>query len=421
MSLNNLPKPFLIDVKTAHKKQIVQYQKNGTAKILFENKTYSVPLKNQFSTIFSIFTDLNKSISRLSNSPLINGKTLRNLFDEEFSLYRKSVEHAKKRDLWEAEYGNYMYDSVANNLYSIPPEFWCRIGLYTNNGKLLTNAKGNKSWQEIRAIFDTAVVGIVGLSVGGNLLEGILREIRPKQIKIADPDWIEVTNLNRLERGSLRYITASKASRLDKKNPYDVQRISKVGLAVYEHSLVDPYLTMIAYDQGIDGNNIEQFLLGDSKEPKLDILVEEVDDFPMKYEIRKACKKHGIPVLMLSDFGHKVQVQLQDFRKDKKQSIGFKITDKDLEKLLEVAMSSGNRQDIFTYVRGLCGNNFASDEFADWVDGRGEQPTGSLPQSGATAMASGGIGGKIVALHLLGHEFPSNFAFDLKHAKIVTE
>lgn len=48
----------------------------------------------------------------------------------------------------------------------------------------------------------------------------------------------------------------------------------------------------------------------------------------------------------------------------------------------------------------------AEDEFAEWVRGEGEQPTSSLPQSGATAMASGAIGGKELALHVLGHPVP---------------
>ena len=42
-------------------------------------------------------------------------------------------------------------------------------------------------------------------------------------------------------------------------------------------------------------------------------------------------------------------------------------------------------------------------QFEAWFAGVGEQPTASVPQSGGTTIAAGGIVGKEVALHLLGH------------------
>jgi hypothetical protein len=349
--------------------------------------------------------DLNKSLSNLANSPAIRGtKTLRQEFDEEFGAYRDLVTKAYKDKVWEPDYGTYFFDYVAGNMYLLAPEKWHRLGLVTNIAKLVTAPKDALSWREIRKIFDTAVVGFAGISVGGNILEGWMREARPLQVKVADMDWEEVTNLNRLERGSIRYLVASRAHKKDIKNPFEMVRVNKAELAAYEQQMVDPYSRWFIYSSGLTDDNIERFILGNGKdEPPLDLFVEEMDNLPLKVKAREICRKHKIPLLMLSDFGHRALVQFQDFKADPKQTLGYEITDKKLYELLEkITSGGGNRKDVFKFVEGLCGKYYAADEFKTWVKGLGEQPTSSLPQSGATAQIAGGIGGKIIAWHLLG-------------------
>ena len=67
------------------------------------------------------------------------------------------------------------------------------------------------------------------------------------------------------------------------------------------------------------------------------------------------------------------------------------------------ATKTGDRQAVFRFVEALCRFEYEGDPFESFVRGEGEHPTGSLPQSGATTMIAGGIGGKEIMLRVLGH------------------
>ncbi|MDE2025862.1 MAG: hypothetical protein KGJ07_05190 [Patescibacteria group bacterium] len=417
-------KPFVIGVKEAHEKKIIVYNEEGI--VIFSHPNGDSPKTiypdHQYSLIRPTFDDLNKALSSTANSPLLTGdKSLRNQFEHEKNSYEKLVEEVESRGEWEPEYGTYVFDYITQNLYIIAPQFWHRLGLVTNNSKLMTDPEKKFSWHHVRNIFDNAVIGVVGASVGGNILEGCMREIRPKTAKIADYDWVEITNLNRLERGSLRFLAASKAERMDLKNSFDVTRVSKAEVAAYEQHMLDPYAEWYVYSEGIHEENIQQFLLGNENEPRLDILIEECDDLRIKLDLRKQCRKHKIPLLMISDWGHMVEAQFYDYKNNPSLSMGYKTSDETIETQLNTAMESGKREDRFSFIRSLCGPEFEVEEFGMWVRGEGEQPTSSLPQSGSTAMASGGIGGKLVAYYLLGYTIPQRIIFDFKKYKIIID
>lgn len=407
----SLGSQFVISAKLAQKSSYITFRSNGEANISYKNIQAVVPIENQFPLIMPMYQDLSKALSLISNSPVLsNALSLREEFDREFEKYVTLLEKEEdqKRTI---PYGNYFYDSFRNNLYHIPPEKFYRLSLVTNNAKLLTDEKDAMTWSQIRAIFDDVVVGFLGASVGGNILEGVMREIRPKQVKIADLDWIEATNLNRLERGNLEYLVQSKAMRSDINNPYDIPRINKAEHAAYQQKLIDPFLKTYVYPEGVHENNIDTFLLGSGKEPKIDVLIEEVDDFRMKVNTRILCKKYKIPLIMISDFGHTIQCQFHDFRK-KNTPLGYQVSDKYLQNVTNDALSKGSRESRFQLIEALCGDYFKAGTFGKWVRGEGEQPTSSIPQSGATAMITGGLGAKMVARLILGHRIKTNAVFD---------
>lgn len=364
-----------------------------------------IPPSRQFPAVRATFDDLNKALSRLSNSPLLaGGQTLRQLYEEEQARYEELCVEAWSDGRFEPDYGSYVLDLARGDLYIVAPEQWHRLALVTSNAMLLADPEVRLAWQEVRRRLEGAVVGFVGLSVGGNVLEGWLREARPQRVKLADPDWVEVTNFNRGERMSLRHIAAPRSARFDVRNPFDTPRVAKAEYIAYEQHLVDPYATFFVYGEGVTRANIDRFLLGDGAgEPRVDIVVEEMDDLEMKVLVRERCRAHGIDVLMLSDFGHRVHVLWNCFRGAPDAPIAFSGTDAALYESVR-AVKSGERSGLFEFIEGLCGGDFAADQFQAWMLGQGEQPTSSLPQSGATAMASGAIGGKELALHVLGHQ-----------------
>jgi hypothetical protein len=398
-----------VDAALAHRERLVTYDHEGNASVRLDAfgsgalaAVARVPPRRQFPAIRATFDDLNKALSRLANSPLVEGgHTLREIYEAELERYEAWVADANAAGAWEPDYGTYVWDPIAENLYLVAPEFWHRLALVTSNAKLVADPERRLGWREIRQRLEGAVVGFAGLSVGGNLLEGWLREARPRQVKVADPDWIEVTNLNRGERLSLRHAVASRSTRSEPRCPYDVMRLSKAECIAYEQALVDPYVTFHVYSDGITRANVDRFVAGNGDEPKLDVLVEEMDDMELKLHIRKVARRHRVDVLMLSDFGNRAHLVWNPFRDHPNAPLGAGGHDPELENAL-AAVKAGERAKLFDFIRLLCGPDYAGEAFDAFVWGREEQPTGSLPQSGATAMASGAIGGKELALRILG-------------------
>lgn len=404
-------RPILIDAGLAHSERQIEYEDDGTAICTHPSlEQYGrggvmrFAPSRQFPAVRATFDDLNKALSRLSNSPIVDGsRSLRDAYEDEATRYEDLVAAAYANGRWEPNYGTYVVDHARGDLYLVAPKRWHRLALVTSNAMLLTDPQVLLSWQEVRRRLEGAVIGFAGVSVGGNICEGWLREARPERVKVADPDWLELTNFNRGERMSLRHAVGSRGERFDPRNPYESVRVSKAEYLAYEQQLVDPYATFYVYKDGLTRQNLDQFLCGDgAEEPAIDVLVEEMDNLDLKVLARERCRAHGIDVLMLSDFGHRVHVLWNLFKSDPGAGIGYGSSDEVLRAALDAA-KAGDRNKMFEFITHLCGDDFAGDQFKAWMDGRGEQPTSSLPQSGATAMASGAIGGKELALHVLGH------------------
>jgi molybdopterin/thiamine biosynthesis adenylyltransferase len=357
--------------------------------------------------------DLAKALSSQANSPRSgSNQTLREEFDQEFERYRGLVDEAERAGKWEPDYGSYVFDHVTERLFLIAPERWHRVALTTSTGTLLRDAALELSWGQVRSVLENATIGVVGASVGSNVVESLARELRPRRMKIADPDWVELNNLNRLERASLDQLVAPRSARSMPKSALEMHRYSKAEVAAYLQQKVDPFAEYFVYPAGVDAQNLDSFLLGDGNEPALDLVVEEADDLELKVRVRERCRELGIPVLMMTDFGHQAILHFQDFKRHPRTPLAHACDDTECKRLLTQALTTGNREDVFEFIRKFVGPECVRGEFADWVQGSGEQPTSSLPQSGATAAISGGVAGKCVALYLLGHELPSRAIYD---------
>jgi molybdopterin/thiamine biosynthesis adenylyltransferase len=413
--------PLSIPAETAHRERLVQYAEDGSVSFrhpaLVEAagiEQLEIPAARQFPCVFATFMDLSKALSNNANSPLLDsGGSLRRAFDQEFAHYRELVARCREEGGWEPDYGSYVFDPASHRLYLMAPEYWHRLALTTSAGGLLLDPEQQLHWRQVRERLERAVVGVVGVSVGSNVVEALCRELRPRQLKLADPDCVELTNLNRLERIDFTDLVAPRSARRDLRNAFEVLRCNKAELTAHRQNLVDPYAEFFVYPTGVDEGNIDRFLLGGAGEPKLDLVVEEADDISLKFHLRRRCRELGIPVLMMSDFGHVVASHFQDFARHPKLSIAHACDDAECQRALERCLTTGNREDLFDFVHGFVGSDCMRDEFERWIRGEGEQPTSSLPQSGATAMVAGGLAGKLVARYFLGHQLPARAVHDL--------
>jgi hypothetical protein len=437
----------LIDVTKAHQGKLVKPHWFNKSSIILKHPNndqlglppeITIPPDHQFSLVASTFQDLDTALSKFANSPpiaiadikahkilsssIINrlpaqcaGLTLREAFNLEYDYYRSLAKLAESNhQKLEPAYGTYAYDPFGNTLYTYAPEFWHRLGLRVANGMMHQDPQRKMSWWEIDQKLYNSVIGFAGLSVGGNVLMGWMRDSGfAKEWKGCDTDNIEIKNLNRLAYGNTQFMVGSKA---DKTNPYDPLEVSrpfsKAQIAARSCQLINPYQQPYLYPNHLDPEtNLETFILGTNKEPPLDVFVEETDNLRFKVDSRKLCRQLNIPVLMASDFGHFSIFQFWDFRNHPNLPLGQK-TDQELEAALNLALTSGNRLDFFGFIEQLCGPDYQDDQgFMDWARGEGEQPVTSLPQLGTTSLAAG-MGGKIIASYLLGHEIPKLIAIN---------
>ncbi|WP_159012208.1 ThiF family adenylyltransferase [Streptomyces sp. NRRL F-5123] len=141
-------------------------------------------------------------------------------------------------------------------------------------------------------LYQAARVGVAGLSVGMSAVTTLVGTGGAGRLRIADPDVLGATNLNRVT-ASVCHLGAAKtaicAERLWELNPF--QRIE-------------------VFD-GLTERSAEAFF-GRGADC-LDLLVEETDDLRTKAFARFAARARRIPVLMATDNGDNVLVDVERF------------------------------------------------------------------------------------------------------------
>jgi molybdopterin/thiamine biosynthesis adenylyltransferase len=139
--------------------------------------------------------------------------------------------------------------------------------------------------------FYNARIAVAGLSVGSHVALTITMTGGSKFLKIADPDEISASNLNRIRTGM---------------HNIGVNKAVAVSRQIYE---INPFAKLEVFSEGINEKNIEKFLL----KPKVDLLIEEMDNLYLKIKIREIAKKHKIPVIMATDNGDNIIVDIERY------------------------------------------------------------------------------------------------------------
>ena len=166
-------------------------------------------------------------------------------------------------------YGVWVYYEWCNKLVHLLPEKEFIL--------VRTNRNQYKITPEERDILTSKKIGIVGLSVGQSIAITLAIERCFGEIRLADFDTLELSNLNRIRSGVFNL------------------GIPKVIIAAREIAEIDPFLKVILYPDGLTNENMNDFF---TKGGKLDIFIEECDGLEMKIKARIKAKELGIPVLM---------------------------------------------------------------------------------------------------------------------------
>lgn len=120
----------------------------------------------------------------------------------------------------------------------------------------------------------TKKVGVVGLSVGQAVALTFAMERSCGELRLADFDAIDLSNLNRLRCGVHEL------------------GLPKTVVAARQIAELDPYLKVVCFDEGYGESNAAAFLDG------LNLVVDECDSLDVKLRLRQAARARGIPVVM---------------------------------------------------------------------------------------------------------------------------
>jgi nitroreductase len=159
-----------------------------------------------------------------------------------------------------------------------------------------TNRNVYKITPEERDLLGKQIVGVVGLSVGQSVSVTMAMERGFGEIRLADFDLLELTNLNRIRTG--------------------VQSLGlpKVIIVAREIKEIDPFLKVTCFPDGLTEENMDRFF---SEGGNLNVIVDECDGLDIKILLRHKAKAMGIPVVMDASDRGTVDVERFDLEPDR--------------------------------------------------------------------------------------------------------
>lgn len=212
---------------------------------------------------------------------LKNGVKQVNLFEDQI----KELASVTRVDLGnlKGEKGVWAYYSWSNYLVHLLAKEHFRALRLSRNKNLILQKEQEK--------FINCRIGIAGLNVGNAGAICIALEGGAEKMKFADNDVLELSNLNRF-RASLSDLGVNKAV-LSARQVYEI----------------DPFYDIEVFDKGLSDDNIDKFLT----EPKIDLLIEEMDNLKLKIKIREKARYYKVPVLMVTGNGPNVIIDVERF------------------------------------------------------------------------------------------------------------
>lgn len=140
-----------------------------------------------------------------------------------------------------------------------------------------TNRNRYKITKAEQDLLKTKKIGIVGLSVGQSIALTMAIERTCGELRLADFDTAELSNLNRIRTGTQNL------------------GLNKTIIAAREILEIDPYLNIKIFNDGLHAANMDEFFLSGGK---LDLFIEVCDGLDVKIESRYKARELQVPVVM---------------------------------------------------------------------------------------------------------------------------
>ena len=233
-----------------------------------------------------MFFRLNNSAEKAHFLELLSTKNYINIYDQiEFQI--KDLIKCKNPkikftiELLEEFYLNFVKDITLDN-YGVWVYYpWSNSMVHILDEadfiEVRTNRNKHKITLEEQKKLAKQKVGVIGLSVGQSVSLTLAMERSFGELRIADFDVLDLSNLNRIRTGIHNL------------------NIPKTVVVAREIAEIDPFLKITCFHEGVNENNLDSFL---TEGGKLDVLIDECDSLDIKIKARLKARELGIPVLM---------------------------------------------------------------------------------------------------------------------------
>lgn len=215
---------------------------------------------------------------------------------------------------------------------------WNRALVHTfssqNYSMVRTSRNRNLILPKEQEKFADIKVGIAGLNVGNPAALCLALEGGANYMKFADNDTLSLSNLNRF-RACVTDLGTNKAV-LSARQIYEI----------------NPFASVEVWPEGISEERMDEFFLN----PKIDILIEEMDNLKLKIAIRERARAHKIPVLMVTGNGENVIIDVERFDLNPKLPLlNGKLRKEVLKKIYSLRYDGGTIKDKVLLARDFMG------------------------------------------------------------------
>ena len=273
--------------------------------------------------------------------------------------------------------GSWVFYPWSNQLLHILNEV-DYFALRTNRNQYLISEDEQRKMQE----YD---VGVAGLSVGNSIATALSYSATCGSIRLADIDNFSTSNLNRV-----RIVTGD----------IDQSKLDVTARQIYE---ANPYAKLKVFTKGISSQNLSEFVTSGKY-----IVFDEIDDFEMKVRLRLEAQKRRVPVVMLTNLGDNVLIDIERYDLDSKLAPFNGAAQEVVEDILSGGQISEENKK--RYAVQIVGIEHVPTRALESVRDIGRTLVGR-PQLYTSVSISGGLAAYIVRQLALGHSLPTGRYF----------
>jgi molybdopterin/thiamine biosynthesis adenylyltransferase/nitroreductase len=255
-----------------------------------------------------------------------------------------------------------------------------------------TNRNQYKITRQERDLLATKKIGIIGLSVGQSIALTLSMERGYGELRLADFDLLELSNLNRIRTGVHNL------------------GVPKVVIAAREIAEIDPYLKVTCFFDGLTDTNMESFFTTGGK---LDVLVDECDGLDIKILARYKARDLRIPVVMDTSDRGMLDIERFDLEPDRPLLHGT-VTGINPQNIKE--LSNEDKVPVILQMLGV--DNISSRAKASMVEV--QQSINTWPQL-ASSVALGGAAGADACRRILLDQFRGSGRYYIDFDEIVSD